>query len=105
MTQIPSACARKYHPERLIAEGGFGAVWFATQVELSRPVAIKVLRSDLVQEPVQLTRFLNEAKVTSSLAHPNIVVLIDHGFDDGVPWIAYEYVPGESLRSRLEKGP
>src|SRR5438045_840655 len=105
MVQVPSACARKFSPERLIAEGGFGAVWLAQQVDLARPVALKLLHPALLTESLQVKRFLNEARITSALTHPNIVVLIDHGLDDGVPWIAYEYIPGESLRRRLERGP
>lgn len=105
MREVPADCARKFTPERLIAEGGFGAVYLARQHDLARSVALKVLHPDLLTEQVQVTRFLNEARITSRLVHPHIVVLIDHGLEDGVPWIAYEYVPGESLRARLKSGP
>jgi hypothetical protein len=105
VTSLPVGLATKFRPDRLLAEGGFGAVWLATQVALGRPVALKVLHPSILADPEQVARFRREALVTAKIAHPNVVVLIDHGIDDDVPWIAYEYVAGDSLRKRLEKGP
>ncbi|MBI4864350.1 MAG: serine/threonine protein kinase [Candidatus Riflebacteria bacterium] len=105
MDELPASLTRKYRPERRLAHGGFGSVWLATQLDLGRPVAVKVLHASAVSDEVQVARFRKEARITASLSHPNIVVLLDHGVDDGVPWIAYEYVAGESVRERLARGP
>ena len=59
MREVPADCARKFTPERLIAEGGFGAVYLARQHDLARSVALKVLHPYLLTEQVEVTRFLN----------------------------------------------
>jgi predicted Ser/Thr protein kinase len=103
LTGYPDACRARFHPERVLGEGGFGRVFLATEVSLGRPVAIKVLSSSGDAE--SLGRFRAEARATAALAHAGIVQVIDHGVDRGVPWIAYEYIEGESLRARLARGP
>lgn len=101
---LPPQCAAKFKAEKLLASGGFGSVWLATQENLGRPVAVKVLHGETLGDPDSVSRFTNEARITAALAHPNIVKLIDHGVDGGVPWIAYEYVPGQSLRAAVQSG-
>ena len=102
---FPPHCASRFVPDRLLGEGGFGAVWLAHQIGLDRPVAIKFIRADVGADPESLERFKNEARVTASLQHPSIVRVIDHDVEDGVPWIAYEYLPGRSLSAVLAGGP
>lgn len=99
----PDECRARFRPERVLGEGGLGRVFLATEVSLERPVAIKVLSSTGDEE--SLARFRAEAPATAALAHAGIVQVIDHGVDRGVPWIAYEYLDGESLRARLARGP
>src|SRR5262245_16420061 len=107
---FPPDCARQFRAERLLARGGFGSVWLATQVGLDRPVAVKLLHPDLVANPADRERFVVEARVTASLSHPSIVRVIDHGCADAgsapeaVPWIAYEYLPGRTLAEVLQGG-
>jgi len=103
---LPSDCARRFQAERKLGSGSFGTVWLARQLSLNRLAAVKILHSDLIQDhPEHVARFLDEAKITAQLTHPNIVVLYDHGCENGIPWIAYEYLPGKSLQDRLEVGP
>jgi serine/threonine protein kinase/Tfp pilus assembly protein PilF len=102
---FPADCARRFIPEERIGSGGFGSVWKAIQRDLGRPVAIKLLKGPTRDDPTTIARFENEARITASLSHPHIVVIIDHGAEAGVPWIAYEYSAGESLRDRLARGP
>jgi serine/threonine protein kinase len=102
---FPPNCATRFKPERLLGQGGFGDVWLATQIGLERPVAIKFIRTGEDVDAEQLQRFRNEAHVTSRLSHPCIVKVIDHDVEDGVPWIAYEYLPGRSLAQVLQSGP
>ena len=103
--RLPAAVTKIFRPERLLAQGGYGDVWLAYQVALNRPVALKVLQADAVTDPEELKRFQAEARIAASLSHPNIVIVLDHGVDDGVPWIAYEYVKGRSLRDIADDGP
>jgi hypothetical protein len=71
---------------------------------LDRPVALKVLLHELVSTPESLARFTNEARIMARLRHPSIVSVLDHDVEDGIPWIAFEYVPGISLRTQLGTG-
>jgi hypothetical protein len=99
---FPPRCRACFTPVERLAAGGFGEVWVATQAGLDRRVAVKVLSAQVLTRPEDVQRFLAEAKLTASLAHPSIVVVHDHGCEDGVPWIAYELLAGPSLRARLE---
>ncbi|MBI3891020.1 MAG: tetratricopeptide repeat protein [Candidatus Wallbacteria bacterium] len=90
---------------RLLGSGGFGHVYEATQLALARRVVVKVLNADASADAEQVARFVNEARVTASLAHPNIVKLLDFDVEAGTPWIVYEFVPGEDLRVALSRGP
>ena len=100
--KLPGSCGRTYEVERWLASGGYGTVFLARHRELDRPVALKLLHSDVLADGEAVERFLTEARITASLAHPHIVVLLDHGIDEGVPWIAYEYLPSTNLRAAME---
>ncbi len=82
--------------ERLGA-GGMGEVYKARDTHLDRFVAIKVLNPDKVPDPQRKARFVQEAKAASALNHPNIVHIYDIGTDEGVDFIAMEYVVGKAL--------
>ncbi|MBI4864748.1 MAG: serine/threonine protein kinase [Candidatus Riflebacteria bacterium] len=101
---FPADCARKFAPIRPIASGGYGAVFLAEQIDLGRQVAVKLLLVDLLEEPEQVQRFNQEARITASLSHPNIIQIIDHGAQHGIPWIAYELISGQSLRDLIDTG-
>src|SRR6516165_10088638 len=88
-----------------LGAGGMGEVYRAKDTRLDRPVAIKVLPQQLSNDPVRKQRFEREAKTISSLNHPHICVLYDVGHQDGVDFLVMEYVEGETLAKRLEKGP
>lgn len=93
-----------YQAIALLGEGGMGAVYLATHPEIGRQVAVKVLRKELVSDPGALNRFLNEARASNAIRHPNIVEILDMGaLDDGQPYIAMELLEGESLSARLRK--
>ena len=102
----PARCLEHFRPIRRLGEGGSGVVWLAEQLRLRRQVALKLLQVEALFDPDQVQRFHNEARVTAALSHPSIVVILDHGVDSGVPWIAYEFLPGRSLEQLLEaEGP
>jgi serine/threonine protein kinase len=88
-----------------IGAGGMGEVYRARDTRLDRTVAIKILPHHLSDDKTRRQRFEREAKVVSSLSHPNICTLHDVGRQDGVDFIVMEFLEGESLAERLEKGP
>ena len=88
-----------------LGAGGMGEVYRARDTRLDRTVAIKVLPPHFADDAMRRQRFEREAKVVSSLNHPNICTLHDIGHQDGVDFIVMEFVEGESLAERLEKGP
>jgi serine/threonine protein kinase/dipeptidyl aminopeptidase/acylaminoacyl peptidase len=82
-----------------------GEVYKGRDTRLARTVAIKVLPALLHVDPVARERFEREARAISALNHPNICTLHDVGQQDGVDFLVMEYVEGETLASRLAKGP
>ena len=82
-----------------------GEVYRARDTRLDRDVAIKVLPSHLSSNPDLKLRFEREARSISRLSHPHICVLHDVGHQDGVDFQVMEYLEGDTLAHRLEKGP
>ncbi|MHC4136203.1 MAG: protein kinase domain-containing protein [Planctomycetota bacterium] len=94
-----------YRVDEVIGRGGMGTVYKAHQLSLGRPVAIKILPSDLAAQEQFLERFHREADALSRLSHPNVVTVFDRGDVDGQPYLAMEYVEGTSLRDIVRHGP
>jgi serine/threonine-protein kinase len=92
---------------RRLGGGGMGDVYLAEQVSLKRPVALKILRPELLaSDPTAPQRFRAEAQAVARATHPNIVQVYSWGEADGVYYIALEYVEGRNLRDYLDrKGP
>ena len=91
---------------RPLGRGGMAEVYLAEQTSLHRSVAIKVLRPELLTDRTIVKRFEQEAKAAAGLIHPNIVQVYAFGQQDGVHYIAQEYVQGLNLRQFLNrKGP
>jgi eukaryotic-like serine/threonine-protein kinase len=89
--------AGRYRIERELGHGGMASVYLARDVELGRPVALKLLPPHLAADDVFRARFIREARLAGRLSHPNIVRVYDAGETDGRPFIVMEYVPGSSL--------
>ncbi|HTK94427.1 MAG TPA: serine/threonine-protein kinase, partial [Terriglobales bacterium] len=85
--------------------GGMGEVYRARDTRLDRTVAIKILPGHLSTDPAMRQRLEREAKAIATLAHPNICTLFDVGHQSGVDFLVMEYLEGETLDKRLEKGP
>jgi serine/threonine protein kinase/Tol biopolymer transport system component len=88
-----------------IGAGGMGEVYRARDTRLSRIVAIKVLPPHLADRAELRERFEREAKTIASLNHPHICTLFDIGRQDGINYLVMEYLEGETLAKRLQKGP
>src|SRR5258707_1137289 len=88
-----------------IGAGGMGEVYRARDTRLDRIVAIKVLPSHLADRSELRERFEREARTIASLNHPHICTLFDIGHQDGTDYLVMEYMEGETLAQRLQKGP
>src|SRR6202162_3351530 len=88
-----------------IGAGGMGEVYKARDTRLDRTVAIKVLPTHLADRSELRERFEREAKTIASLNHPHICTLHDVGHQDEIDFLVMEYVEGETLAQRLQKGP
>src|SRR6185295_3709318 len=86
-----------YRLEAKIGQGGMGAVYRAFDTHLERDVAVKVLLRDAVANPETKKRFIQEARAASALNHPNIIHVYDINQQDGVDYMALEFVPGQTL--------
>jgi hypothetical protein len=101
----------RYQLERVLGQGGMGAVYAARDLELGREVAIKVLLPSLVEDPELLERFRREGQALAALSHPNVLRIHEVGSQPTpsgppMPYLVLEYVQGESLQARLkEQGP
>jgi serine/threonine protein kinase len=90
---------------RVLGQGGMGVVYLATQIELQRNVAVKMIRSGGLATQTEVQRFYTEARAAASLRHPNIVSVFQIGEIDGQHFFSMEFLEGESLASRLTSGP
>src|SRR5688500_3013890 len=93
----------KYEILGRLGVGGMGVVYLARDSVLGRKVALKILEQRMHEEERLVRRFLHEARVSAGLNHPNIVVIYDFGTEQGQSFIAMEYLPGETLRTYIEK--
>ncbi|MGH9651468.1 MAG: serine/threonine-protein kinase, partial [Terriglobales bacterium] len=87
-----------------LGAGGMGEVYRARDTRLERAVAIKVLPGHLSSDAELKQRFEREAHTISSLQHPHICTLFDVGHQDGTDFLVMEYLEGETLANRLQKG-
>jgi serine/threonine protein kinase len=87
-----------------LGEGGMGRVYLARQEKLDRTVAVKVLPSELAEDPAFVERFSQEARALAALSHPNIVTVHEFGATEAHSYLVMEHVEGETLRQRLGRG-
>ena len=97
--------AGKYRIIEEIGHGGMGIVYKAEDIKLKRLVALKFLPPHLMDSPELKERFLIEAQAAAALNHPNICIIHEVGESEKRPYIAMEYVEGETLRDKVHKGP
>jgi predicted Ser/Thr protein kinase/predicted esterase len=100
-----SLIAGKYRIIEEIGRGGMGIVYKAEDIRLQRTVALKFLPPQLAESVELRERLLIEARAAAALSHPNICVIHEVGESEERPYIAMEYVEGETLRDKINKGP
>jgi len=101
--EIGSIVAGKYRIDRILAEGGMGVVVAATHLHLDQAVALKFLRRDVSAELDALARFTREARAAAQLRSEHVAHVLDAGVtEDGTPYMAMEYLEGQSLALTLQ---
>lgn len=102
-TWIGRTLSGRYKIEELLGQGGMSAVYKATDPNLKRVVAIKLIHPHLSSDPTFVLRFESEASAVASLRHSNIVQVYDFNNDNGVYYMVLEFIPGETLQDRLKR--
>ncbi len=95
----------KYEVRREIGRGGMGVVFEGFDADIQRRVAIKTLHSHIIHEDnaADLERFRREARAAAACTHPNVVQVLEFGQSDGVPFIAMDFVEGQSLEQAMRE--
>jgi len=99
----PGLTVDHFRIERLLGEGGMGVVYLARDTKLGRKVALKVVRPERLGSPAAVERFLHEARTTARFSHPNIVTIHAVGEFEGFPYVALEYLEGQTLQERMRE--
>lgn len=101
---VPSVLAEVpgYRVEGVLGQGGMGAVYLARQLNLDRPVALKVMSRAWTRDPVFVARFVREAYAAALLNHPNVVRIYDIGEVAGTRFFSMEYVKGKTLSDLMK---
>lgn len=96
----------QYQITARLGAGGMGEVFLAEDTRLERKAAIKFLPAEFAADPDRRQRFLKEARAASSLNHPHVCIVYDVGeTEDGLPFIAMEFVEGQALDAEVKQGP
>jgi serine/threonine protein kinase len=102
-TWIGQTLGGRYRIEEVLGQGGMSAVYKATDPNLKRIVAIKLIHPHLSIDPAFVQRFESEAAAVASLRHSNIVQVFDFNNESGVYYMVLEFIPGETLQDRLKR--
>jgi len=94
---------RRYRVKSLLGIGGMGAVYLVHDKDLDRDVALKLIRSDIAEDPDTLERFKREIQLSSRVTHPNVLRVFDLGESDGIKFLTMQFVDGRDLSTILKK--
>ena len=102
-TWIGRTLSNRYRIDDMLGQGGMSAVYKATDPNLKRVVAIKLIHAHLSTDPSFVMRFESEAAAVASLRHSNIVQVYDFNNDNGIYYMVLEFIPGETLQDRMKR--
>jgi eukaryotic-like serine/threonine-protein kinase len=97
LTAGATLCDGRYRLDAIVGRGGMAIVWRATDLQLEREVAIKVIADVLADDPRFVARFEREARLAAALNHPNLVKVFDYSVEEERPFLVMEYVGGGTL--------
>ena len=101
---VGTVLAGRYRILQKLGEGAMGAVYLGEHLRMGRPDAIKVLRDGLATDREAIARFTRGARNVAAVHHPNVCTVYDYGdTQDGLPFLAMEFIPGESLKEMLDR--
>src|SRR5262249_3935005 len=99
----PGVVVTGFRIERELGRGGMGRVYLAHEVALDRPVALKVIREDLVDDERFRERFRSESRTAASIEDPRVVTVFGTGEHDGLLYVSMRYVPGPDLQQLIQR--
>jgi WD40 repeat protein/serine/threonine protein kinase len=99
----PGTLVPPYRVVRAVGRGGMGDVYLARDTQLGRKVALKVVRPTAIGDREEVARFLLEARITARFSHPHIVTVYGAGEHEGRPYVALEFLEGQTLRERMDE--
>lgn len=102
MIKIGDRIGDRYRITSRIGSGGMAEVFEANDTVLKRTVAIKIMKEDLLKIPENVVRFENEVRACAAMHHPNIIQVYDQGEWENRPYMAYEYIKGQTLFEKIE---
>ena len=102
MIKIGDRIDDRYRISGRIGTGGMAEVFEANDFITKKTVAIKVMREELLDDPINVQRFENEAASCASMNHPNIIHIYSRGVIDSRPYMVYEYIKGQTLAEKLD---
>ncbi|MEP6636695.1 MAG: protein kinase [Acidobacteriota bacterium] len=102
MSLSPGTTLSHYEIQSQLGAGGMGEVYLATDTQLDRQVALKILPAEVSSDRQRVLRFLQEAKAVSSLNHPHIITIHEIGEADSTYFIATEFIDGSTLRESMK---
>jgi serine/threonine-protein kinase len=101
---VPRLLATRYRLDRRLGRGGFGTVYSGFDTALDRPVAVKMIRDDLLTDPDVARRFQREARLAAAFVHPNVVTVYDFGMTTAArAFLVMELLVGATLRDALRE--
>ena len=103
MLQVGTVLTGRYELLEQIGSGGMAVVFRGMDLKLHREVAVKVMREDFINDPVQVEKFRKEAHAIAMLTHPNIVGIYDLGTAQGLEYMVKEYVDGLTLKEYIQR--
>src|SRR5690348_18315275 len=103
LAEIGTILGGRYRLVELLGQGGMATIYRATDTQLGRDVALKLLRPEYLQDPEFSSRFRAEAQAAASLSHPNVVTVYDYGEEASGPYLVMEIVDGEDLATILRR--
>ncbi|GIV97501.1 MAG: hypothetical protein KatS3mg057_2158 [Herpetosiphonaceae bacterium] len=105
MTEVGSSLNNRYRLDRKIGEGGFAEVFLATDLELGRQVAVKVMARSWARDQEFIRRFRTEARAVAALDHPHILPIYDFGTANDMPFLVMPFAAGGTLATRIKQRP
>jgi len=102
---VGTTLMQRFHVDKVIGQGGMGAVYLATDSQMNEQVALKVMTNNIAEDPESVQRFRREGSAARKITHPNVIRIHDLGDDAGLLFLSMEYFPGMTLAEMIARRP